>query len=307
MRRWWVMWAALMGLWNAGAVIAAPSKIGVTLHPYYSFVANIVGDAATVVPLIPSGANPHAYEPQPDDIRRVGELDSLVVNGIGHDEFAFKIVDAAGVRGKLNLVYANSGVALIPVAGHGAGEKIVNSHTFISVTTSIQQILTISAGLARIDPAHADLYKRNARAYIQRLRKLKATYMAQVEAIDTSGFRCVTIHGAYDYLLQEFGLSVTAVIEPRHGVQPSASQLRDTIEKIKALKADVVFSELHFPDKYVETIRTETGITVESFSHISGGEYTPEKFETEMEGNLQALTRALIEAAKRRRPASEAP
>lgn len=28
-------------------------KIGVTLHPYYSFVANIVGDRAEVVALIP--------------------------------------------------------------------------------------------------------------------------------------------------------------------------------------------------------------------------------------------------------------
>ena len=38
-------------------------RIGITLHPYYSYVANIVGDKAEVVPLIPAGFNPHAYEP----------------------------------------------------------------------------------------------------------------------------------------------------------------------------------------------------------------------------------------------------
>jgi zinc transport system substrate-binding protein len=41
-----------------------PLRIGITLHPYYSYVSNIVGDKAEVVPLIPAGFNPHAYEHQ---------------------------------------------------------------------------------------------------------------------------------------------------------------------------------------------------------------------------------------------------
>ncbi|GJB83910.1 hypothetical protein KAM380_083750 [Aeromonas caviae] len=36
-----------------------PLRIGITLHPYYSYVSNIVGDKAEVVPLIPAGFNPH--------------------------------------------------------------------------------------------------------------------------------------------------------------------------------------------------------------------------------------------------------
>src|SRR4051812_43288622 len=66
-------------------------RIGITLHPYYSFVANIVGDRADVVPLIDSEANPHGYTPRPDDMKRATTLDALVVNGIGHDEWAFAI------------------------------------------------------------------------------------------------------------------------------------------------------------------------------------------------------------------------
>jgi zinc transport system substrate-binding protein len=59
--------------------------IGITLHPYYSFVKNIVGDKADVEPLIGAGFNPHSYEPQPNDIKRVMEMDAIVINGIGHD------------------------------------------------------------------------------------------------------------------------------------------------------------------------------------------------------------------------------
>ena len=54
---------ALIVMPLASADQAKRLRIGITLHPYYSYVANIVGDKAEVVPLIPAGFNPHAYEP----------------------------------------------------------------------------------------------------------------------------------------------------------------------------------------------------------------------------------------------------
>lgn len=69
-----------------------PLRIGITLHPYYSYVSNIVGDKAEVVPLIPAGFNPHAYEPRAEDIKRIGTLDVVVLNGVGHDDFADRMI-----------------------------------------------------------------------------------------------------------------------------------------------------------------------------------------------------------------------
>src|SRR5690606_12121604 len=63
-----------------GPAEAARLKVGVTLHPYYSFAANIVGDLADVVPLIDADANPHGYMPQPDDMIRITTMDVLIVN-----------------------------------------------------------------------------------------------------------------------------------------------------------------------------------------------------------------------------------
>ena len=81
---------------GAHAAAAKTLKVGITLHPYYSFVANIVGDRAEIVPLIDADANPHGYAPQPADMIRITSMDVLVVNGIGHDSWAFEILDAAG-------------------------------------------------------------------------------------------------------------------------------------------------------------------------------------------------------------------
>ena len=148
--------ALLVFALSAHAAFAADGqklKIGITLHPYYSFVANIVGDKAEVVGLIDSHANPHNYTPQPDDMKRVMTMDVLVVNGIGHDEWAFDIVKAAGREKNLKLIYANAEVALIPIAADGGQAKVVNPHTFVSTTAAIQQIFTIAKELGEIGRA----------------------------------------------------------------------------------------------------------------------------------------------------------
>ena len=276
-------------------------RIGITLHPYYSFVKNIVKDRADVVPLIDPGFNPHNYTPQPADIKRLADddtkLDVLVVNGIGHDEFAFQIIKAAGLEGKLKLIYANDGVALIPVGGTSSNEKIVNPHTFIGINSSIQQIYNIAKELVKLDPDNAKYYRKNARQYAKRLRKLKTKYADKLRGSSGIDFRCATLHGGYDYLLQEFGLQVIAVIEPKHGVKPSAIELADTINKIKEENITVVFTEMDFPDKVVDTIHDETGVKIRHLSHLTTGEYSEDSFEKGTEENLINLTAALLDAA----------
>lgn len=283
---------------------AAPLRIGVTLHPYYSWVAHIAGDQAEAVPLVPVGFNPHAYEPRAEDIRRIGALDVVVLNGIGHDDFAGRMI-AASERPDVPVIEANRNVPLLPAVGAFArdlGEtidgKVVNSHTFISIAGAISQVQTIATELGALHPDRAEVFAGNARAYNRRLRKLRADALAQVTQAPSPDFRVATIHGAYDYLLREFGLEVSAVVEPAHGIEPSPSQLARTIDKIRAMNVAVIFSESNFPSAYVETIEAETGVAMYPLSHIIHGAYTPEKFEVEMAQNLATVVRAIREGGK---------
>lgn len=290
--------SAMLLMLGADGAHAARLRIGITLHPYYSFVANIVGDHADIIPLIDADANPHGYAPQPDDMIRITSMDVLVVNGIGHDSWAFEILDAAGMKDRLPLIYANDGVSLIPVAGDSSGAKIVNPHTFVSTTAAIQQVYTIARRLGELDPDNARLYRDNSRQYALQIRKLRSEFDQKIAGTDLSRFRCATMHSGYDYILQELGLQVTAVIEPRHGVEPTARQLADTIDRINAANVNVLFAEKYFASKLSDTIRDATGVKMYSISHISSGEYTPEKFIEEMRENLDTLAQAIKDVAE---------
>src|SRR3546814_13947417 len=72
-----------------------------------------------------------------------------------------------------------------------------------------------------LDPDNARAYTQNARAYGKCLRQMRAAALAKLTQAPNAELRVATVHAAYDYLLREFGLEVTAVVEPAHGIEPS--------------------------------------------------------------------------------------
>jgi zinc transport system substrate-binding protein len=102
-------------------------------------------------------------------------------------------------------------------------------------------------------------------------------------------------HDGYSYLCQEFGIEVAGVVEPAHGLTPSAAELGEMVDLIKREKIKVVLSEESFPDKLLQVLRDATGVRVFVITHIASGEYTADKFENEMAKNADTLVAALTE------------
>ncbi|MCG8459865.1 MAG: zinc ABC transporter substrate-binding protein, partial [Holophagales bacterium] len=114
-----------------------------------------------------------------------------------------------------------------------------------------------------------------------------------------------TVHDGYAYLFQELGLRIHAVVQPRHGVDPTAKQLADAVERIRRAGIRVLFTEMDFAKAYVDTLYRETGCHIARLSHITGGEPGPERFESDMEANLDAILDALEAATADERRANE--
>jgi zinc transport system substrate-binding protein len=278
---------------------AASLKVGVTLHPYYSWVANIAGDTVALSTVIPEDADPHNYQVQAADLVHLKNLDCIVVNTLGHDDYIDTMLKAAG-REAIKKIEPNKGLPLIPelhknLFGPSATAATVayNSHTYVSITGAIQQINTITEELAALRPIHADLYRENARQYAKRLRHLLRLALSQLNQKREAELTIATVHDGYAYLFQELGVQIDAVIQPRHGIEPSARQLADTIKRIKKAKVNVLFAEVDYKKKYVDTIFQETGCHIYKLSHISNGAYSPEKFEQDMQANLETIAQAL--------------
>jgi zinc transport system substrate-binding protein len=273
---------------EAGAPSPGPLRVGITLHPYYSWTANVVRDCGVeLVPILPGEVDAGDYQPRMEDIAKIVGLDAVVVNGVGHDDFIFDMIRASGNR-TLRVIRPNNGVPLLK-AVHGG---TVNSHTFISFSNAIQQTYGIARALADLRPALASRFDANAAEYARRLRAIKATAARQLA--DAPVTRVVTVHDGYGYLMQEFGIEIAGVVEPAHGLLPSAKELGAVIDLLRREHIQVVFSEASFPAPLLQVLRDEGHARVYVLSHVASGAYTPDKFEIEMQKNADTLVQALV-------------
>src|SRR3954468_3345408 len=73
-------------------------KVGVTLHPYYSWTKNVVGalPGYELRAILPGEIDAGDYQPRPEDIKKLVDLDAIVINGIGHDDFIKSMLKASG-------------------------------------------------------------------------------------------------------------------------------------------------------------------------------------------------------------------
>ncbi len=271
----------------------ASLKVGVTLHPYYSWTRAIVaGSDVEVRSLLPGDVDAGNYQPRAEEIAKLAELDAVVVNGLGHDDFLEPMIVASG-NVKLVRLTPNDATPTL----RGAHGEAANSHTFISFTNAIQQTYWLERALGELAPQHAPLFRKNAADYARKLRRLKAA--AALELADVEAARVATVHDGYAYLLQEFGIEVAVVIEPAHGLVPSAAELAASIDRLRSEQVRVLFSEESFPQPLLDVVRESAQAELFVLSHVATGDYTDDKFEREMAENAATIVRALKPAAKR--------
>ncbi len=268
------------------AAAPKPLTVGVTLHPYFSWTANVAtGLPIEVRPVLPSDVDVGNYQPRPEDIATLKDLDALVVNGVGHDDFIEGMLKASG-NTRCTVIRPNDGTALLKSARGGA----VNSHTFLSFTNAVQQTYVIARALSALRPELAEKLQANAQAYAKRLRAQKARAVERLAGAPET--RVVTVHDGYSYLLQELGLELAGVVEPAHGLLPSAKELSEVVRLLEKEKVKVVLSEASFPPAMLEVLK-QSGAQVSVLSHIATGPFTPERFEVEMQKNVDALAKAV--------------
>ncbi|MEG0388981.1 MAG: metal ABC transporter substrate-binding protein, partial [Niameybacter sp.] len=126
---------------------------------------------------------------------------------------------------------------------------------------AIGQITQIADELIRIDPAYAGQYENNATRYITALRELEE---------ETTGFmqsdgvkKAVSVHDAFHYLTEDFGIEVIETITEGSYENASAKQIQSLIEHMKSEKVSVILTEQKNKDLAIlNTIQNEVDCKV---------------------------------------------
>jgi zinc/manganese transport system substrate-binding protein len=117
---------------------------------------------------------------------------------------------------------------------HAAG----NPHIQTDPRNIAQVALALGARLQQVDPAHAADYAKRLADFSQRWQQAMNRWNAL--AAPLKGLSVASQHKGFAYLYDWLGLKEVAVLEPKPGIEPSASHLQSVLATLKATPARMV-------------------------------------------------------------------
>jgi ABC-type Zn uptake system ZnuABC Zn-binding protein ZnuA len=210
----------------------------------------VAGDRMTVGSIVPAGAHVEEYEPRPDDAKRMSEAKLVITNGLDLDKWVEPL-----------LRNAKSGTPVVTVTD-GLPDIEENPHMWFDPSLARQYTDKIRDGLIALDPAGKDAYTANAKKYTDQLVSLEAELKTKVATIPADRRKLVTSHDAFPYFAKAFGFEIVGFAQPEPDKMPSAGELAELLDKVKAAKVPAIFSESGASPQLAETIAKETGAKV---------------------------------------------
>ncbi len=84
-----------------------------TLFPQYDFARIMGGDRVRVKLLLPPGADPHAFDPRPSDMRAIADADIFAYTGADMEPWAEKVIGALKDSGSARAIDLSAGMQLL--------------------------------------------------------------------------------------------------------------------------------------------------------------------------------------------------
>ncbi|MBL0386984.1 zinc ABC transporter substrate-binding protein [Tumebacillus sp. ITR2] len=320
MKKWWKL--AMCGLLTSSLFAVGctdlnmnddsdgPHKVRVvtSFYPMYEFAKQIGGDLVDVTVLVPSGMEPHDWEPKPKDVAKVQEADVFVYNGAGFESWVDNVLGTV-TSPSLKVVEASNGIQLLENKdenhdGHedavafGQPSQMMDPHVWLDPKLAQQEVRTIANALEKKDPAHAEVYKKNAADYIAQLADLDQAFTDEFTGAPNKEF--VTSHTAFGYMAKSYGLTQVPIAGLSPEQEPSAGDMRDIVNLVKAHNVKTIFFETLASPKVAETVAREVGAKTGVLNPLEGLTEDEKAQGLDYIGvqkqNLTALKQALSEA-----------
>ena len=233
------------------AVVATTTEIG-------DWARVVAGDELSVHQILRPNTDPHEYEPRPNDVRATSGAKVVFENGVGLDDWMGKVVSSAG------------GGARVVDLGSSVADRIPGDpHWWHDPRNAAAAVTAIRDALVRADPQAARAVRRNANAYLRRLRALDSEIAACFAAVPSSQRKLVTDHDAFRYFARRYGIHIVGAVIPSltTQAQPSAGETAKLIRLVRREHVRAVFPESSVNARLARTIARATGASARYTLH----------------------------------------
>ncbi|NMG43890.1 zinc ABC transporter solute-binding protein [Aromatoleum toluvorans] len=148
---------------------------------------------------------------------------------------------------------------------HAAG----NPHIQTDPRNIAQVATALGTRLQQVDPAHAADYAKRQADFAQRWQQAMTRWNTQ--AAPLRGAPVVSQHKAFTYLYDWLGLKEVAVLEPKPGVEPTASHLQGVLSTLKGTPVRMVIHAAYQDSRPSDWLTTNAGVPAVKLPFTVGG------------------------------------
>lgn len=229
----------------------AEVRVVTSLPLFADFASSVGGDRVAVTALLPSGADPHTYEPSPRDVARLSQADVVFVNGLGLEPAVIRLVEANLSAGVPLVELAEEAIAAGAVVhegdDHGGDDGHEHDegdpHLWMSVDNALLYAAVIRDRLSEVDPAGVAEYAANYDAYASALQDVGAELLEKAGAVPEEHRKLITTHDAFGYFADYIGFEIEAFVAAGPGQDTSPDQIASIISAIEESGIPAVFTE----------------------------------------------------------------
>jgi zinc/manganese transport system substrate-binding protein len=293
-RRWFALIALFLLLaWPLRDPVAAkPLHVVASFTVLADMVHQVGGDRVQVASLVGPNGDPHAFEPSPDDARRLKAADLVFVSGLGLEGWMDRLITASGYPGRI--IVASTGIRTLHMEEDG--KEITDPHAWNSAANGVVYVRNIVEALSAADPDGAAMYRENGGRYAAQLRELDSYARQQIAAVPPDKRRVLTSHDAFGYFAAAYGVKFLSPLGYSTESEASAQEVAKLIRQLKAEHIRVYFFENSNDPRLVQQIANATSaepggvLFVEALSAPDGPAPT---YAAMFRRNVDELTRAM--------------
>jgi ABC-type Zn uptake system ZnuABC Zn-binding protein ZnuA len=268
----------VLGLASAACAVPAsaqeqpPSLRVAASTPIVADIAAHVGGARTeVFSVVPPGADPHTWEAGPQDLVRLSRAQSFIYLGNALERFLEAGAPRRAVRDarvpELRLVDALSEhlIRVDLVIDHGDHVHDLRDgdpHVWLDPRLGAAMADAVASHLSEVDPAGAEAYVANARAYRAQLLALDEEIQRELARIPPERRRLVVMHDAFRYFAARYEFEILGFVVQNPGADPAAGDVAELSRQIGAAGVPVAFKEPQYNAAILERLAEDHGVAV---------------------------------------------
>jgi zinc transport system substrate-binding protein len=263
-----------------------------SFYPLYDFAKQVGQDKVDVQLLVPTGVEPHDWEPTIQDVQQMQKSNLIIINGIGFENWVHSLeeLNYSGtiVDTSIGIIIRDSEI----IDEHETDEHDHESgdpHIWLNPVLAKIQVQNIADSFSQQDPQNQQFYQTNAKSYIKKLDNLDNKIRKE---LSTCNRDFIAFHDAFSYFADEYELHQHTIISSNDPhAEPTAKTLENVINTARELQIQIIFTEESVDTRVSNVIANEISGKILVLSPIETG--IDGNYISRMTQNLDNLKEAL--------------